>query len=99
MERDLRVAAALQVAYPLRIDERNVLALSDEQPKNEVRMEIAGLKEAHTAAAIEIPEQVHLPLSEEGLIGIVEATQILDEVLFSLVQFHQIGRASWRERV
>src|SRR5271166_191061 len=73
MERNLGVRSALQVAYPLRIDERDVLALPDEQPQNKVRMEIASLKKAYAATATEIPEQVHLPFSEEGFVGIVEA--------------------------
>ena len=47
VERDLGVATAFQIADALGIHERDVLPLADEQPKNEIRVEITSLKEAH----------------------------------------------------
>src|SRR5205823_770305 len=79
---------AFQIAYAFWIDERYELLLPDQQPKNEIRIEVPRLEEADASPA-DVAKQVKLPLFEEVLVAVEEGPQVEHEVALPFVERHR----------
>ena len=71
IELNLRVSHA-DVSYALRINKDDVLFVTDQQPQNEVGMEIAGLEESDTPSTAQVSQKVELSAFEEAVIIVME---------------------------
>src|SRR6266851_6322526 len=88
VELDFRVRRA-EISDALRIHEDYMLPACDQEPQNEIRVEVAGLEEAYTTALAEVAKQIELLVIEEAAGVIVECLEVLHEVPLALVERHR----------
>lgn len=88
-ELNLWVSETFEIANALRVDKRNVLLLSVQYPKDEIRIEIVCLEEAQALLAL-VAKQIHLLASKHIIPMLITIlAESLNKVLLTQIQWYR----------